>query len=145
MTTYESDIKTISKNQEVVFNLLSDLSNLQKLQDINIQGQEQVTEKLKEMEFDRDSINFNVSGFGKMGLRVIEREPLKTIKFAGENTPVAANLWIQLKETAENETHIKLTLKAEIPMMIKMMVDKKLKEGINLMADAIAKGIQAVK
>lgn len=145
MTTYESDIKTISQNEEVVFNLLSDLSNLQKLQNINIEGQEEVTDKLKDMQFDRDSVTFNVSGFGKIGLRVVEREPFKTIKFEGENTPVAANLWIQLKQAAENDTRMKLTLKAEIPMMIKMMVDKKLKEGINMIADAIAKGLNAAK
>ncbi|MFA6581921.1 MAG: SRPBCC family protein, partial [Paludibacter sp.] len=38
-------------------------------------------------------------------------------------------------------TAMKLTLKAELPMMIKMMVDKKLKEGINKVADLLAKGL----
>jgi len=32
-----------------------------------------------------------------------------------------------------------LTMKADLPVMIKMMMDKKLKEGINLMADVLAK------
>lgn len=143
MTTYESDIKTISSSEEVVFNTLSDLTNLEKLQDLNIEGKEQVADKLKDIQFEKDFISFNVTGFGKIGLRVIEREPFKTIKFEGEGTPVAANAWIQLKQVAENETRMKLTIKAEIPFMIKMMVDKKLKDGINMIADAIAKGVQA--
>ncbi len=33
---------------------------------------------------------------------------------------------------------MKLTLKAELPTMIKIMVDKKLKEGINVIADLLA-------
>ena len=51
------------------------------------------------------------------------------------------NAWIQLKQVAENDTKLKLTMKAEIPAMIKMMVDKKLKEGINTIADALAKAL----
>lgn len=50
------------------------------------------------------------------------------------------NAWIQLKQVAENDTKLKLTMKAEIPAMIKMMVDKKLQEG-NAMADILAKAL----
>ncbi|MFT3751508.1 MAG: hypothetical protein QM800_01015 [Paludibacter sp.] len=56
-----------------------------------------------------------------------------------ENAPVEVNVWIQLKQVAENDTRMKLTLKADLPAMIKMMVDKKLKEGINSVADLLAK------
>ena len=83
--------------------------------------------------------SFVVEGFGKMGFRIIEREPFKTIKFVSENAPVEVNVLIQLKSVAENETHMKLILNADLPMMIKMMVDKKLKEGINIIADLLAK------
>ena len=141
MTTYESDIKTISSSEEQVFNQLSDLNNLKKLQNINLGENSQYADKLKDIEFDADSVHFSVDGFGKVGMRVIEREPFKTIKFQSENVPVNANVWIQLKQVSDNETKMKLTLKAEIPMMIKMMVDKKLQEGINMIADAIAKGV----
>ena len=136
MTTYESDIKAISSSEEVVFGILSDLNNLKKLQE-NLPA----TEKAKDIQFDTDSCSFVVDGFGKMGFRVIEREPFKTIKFDSEGAPVQINVWIQLKATSENETAMKITLKAELPMMIKMMVDKKLKEGINMVADMVAKGL----
>jgi len=143
MTTYESDIKTISQSEEVVFNLLSDLNNLQKIKDIDISGKEQVADKLKDMQFDKDTVTIPVDGFGKIGLRIIEREPFKTIKFETSNAPVSANMWIQLVKVAENDTRMKLTLKADIPMMVKMMVDKKLKEGVNMIADVIAKAVTA--
>jgi len=134
MTTYESDIKTISSNEEVVFGILSDLNNLSQLQD-----NPSLKDKAKDLQFDTDSCSFSVEGFGKVGFRIVEREPFKTIKLASENAPVEVNVWIQLKKVDENDTRMKLTLKAELPTMIKMMVDKKLKEGINSIADMLAK------
>ncbi len=135
MTTYESDIKTISSSEEMVFGLLSDLTNLEKFKEMPDAPRE-----LKDAEFDKDSCHFKVEGLGTVGFRIIEREPNKTIKFETENIPMMKfNAWIQLKEVAENETRMKLTLKADLPAMVKMMVDKKLKAGINTVADVIAK------
>jgi hypothetical protein len=134
MTTYESDIKTIFSNEEVVFGILSDLKNLEKLG-----SNPALTDKAKDLKFDSDSCSFSVEGFGKVGFRIVEREPFKTIKLDSEHAPVQVNVWIQLKEVDENKTAMKLTLKAELPTMIKMMVDKKLKEGINAIADLLAK------
>lgn len=136
MTTYESDIRTISSNEEVVFGLLSDLNNLQLLKD-----DERVQEKLKDLTFDTDSCSFTVDMLGNVGFRIIEREPSSTIKMEVFNVPMQLNFWIQLKQVAENDTKMKLTLKADFPAMIKMMVDGKLKEGINTIAGYLADGL----
>jgi len=133
MTTYESDIKAISSNEEVVFGILSDLKNLEKVKE-----NPSLKDKAQDLEFNSDSCSFVVEGFGKMGFRVLEREPFKTIKLVSVNAPVEVSVWIQLKAVAENDTRMKLTVKADLPMMIKMMVDKKLKEGVNSIADLIA-------
>lgn len=133
MTTYESLIKTISSNEEMVFAILSDLNNLEKFT-----SSAPITEKVKDLQFDSDSCSFTVDGIGKIGFRITEREPFKTIKLVSEHAPVELNAWIQLKQVAENDTRLKLTLKAELPTMIKMMVDKKLKEGINAIAEMLA-------
>jgi len=138
MTTYESDIKTISSNEEVVFGLLSDLTNLEKLKDMP-----DAPNELKEAVFDKDSCHVKVEGMGMIGFRIVDRDPCKTIKFETENIPMLKfDAWIQLKQVSENDTHMKLTLKADLPSMIKMMVDKKIKEGINTIADVIAKAVE---
>jgi len=137
MTTYESDIKTISSSGEVVFNILSNLSNFNNLQNLNADAQEKLNQMLKDVEFDEDSCRFTVEGVGRVGFRIIEREPFKTIKLETENSPVAVNGWIQLVQVSETDTRMKLTLKAEIPTMIKVMVDSKLKKGINTIADTL--------
>jgi len=136
MTTYESDIKTISSNEEVVFGILSDLNNLKVILE-----QTPLTDKIKDLQFQTDSCSFVAEGFGKMGFRIIEREPFKTIKLQSEHAPVEINVWIQLKKSEENVTQMKLTLKADLPVMIKMMIDKKLKEGINLIAGILANAL----
>ena len=136
MTTYESDIKTISSGEEVVFGILSDLNNLQKYQE-----HIPISDKVKNLQFDTDSCSFVVDVFGKVGFRIVEREPFKTIKLTSENAPFQVDVWIQLKEVAENDTKLKLTLKAELPTMIKMMVDKKLQQGINEIAGILAKAL----
>ena len=136
MTTYESDIKTISSNEEVVFGILSDLTNLKE-----IIGRTPLTDKVKDLEFQPDSCSFAVEGFGKMGFKITNREPFNTIKLESEKAPVNLSVWIQLIQRAENDTQMKLTLKADLPTMIKMMIDKKLKEGINLIADVLAKAL----
>ena len=136
MTTYESELKTISSSEEVVFNILSDLNNLGKLNDNT-----SLTDKIKDLEFDTDSCSFAVNGFGRVGLRIIERTPLNNIKMASENAPVSFNIDIYIHQIAENQTTLQLMLNAKLPTMIKMMVGNKLQEGVNAIADLLAKSL----
>ncbi len=134
MTTYESEIKTISSNHEVVFATLTDLSKaaqfLDKIpEDANI----------SDISCSTETIFFTVNPVGKIGLKIIEKEPHKTIKFGSINSPIEFTLWIQLVTAAEQETKMKITLKAAIPSMIKIMLDNKLEKFVNQLADGIAK------
>ena len=52
--------------------------------------------------------------------------------------PVGITFWIQLLSVSAYETKLRLTLDADMSMMIKMMVNKKLQEGINQLADMLA-------
>jgi carbon monoxide dehydrogenase subunit G len=86
-----------------------------------------------------DSCRFQISGMGLAEIRIIEREPAKTIKISSSGSlPVNIVFWIQLLPVDAYETKLRLTLDADMSMMIKMMVNKKLEEGINQMADMLA-------
>jgi hypothetical protein len=61
-----------------------------------------------------------------------------TIKFGAEGIPMEANFWIQLKEVSPADTRIKLTLKADIPMMFKLIIGKKIQTGLDQAADMLA-------
>ena len=132
MTEFVSEVKAIPYNEDRIFNLLSDLSNLEKVRDRIPQ------DKIQEFEFDKDSCSIAVAPVGKITFQIVEREPNKTIKFATTNSPVPLFLWIQLKQVEENDTRMKLTLKADLPSMVKIMVDKKLKDGIEQIATVLA-------
>ena len=132
MTSYESEIKTISSNEEVVFTVLSDLSRLESVRD------KLPTDKVSGLNISKDSVRFTINGVGEIGFRIINKEPFKTIKFESEQLPFVVNVWIQLKQVAENDTRMKLTLRAELPTMIKMMLGNKLGEAINKMADGLS-------
>ncbi len=134
MTTIESDITKSPYSDEKIFSILSDLNNLERVKDRIPQ------DKVKNMTFDRDTFSFEVADapIGPISIRIIEREPNKTIKFGSDQSPIAFNLWIQLKSVGENDTRMKLTIKADINMMIKMMVEKPLKQGLDKAAEMLA-------
>ena len=46
-------------------------------------------------------------------------------------------MWIQLKSMGEQDTRIKLTIKADIPMMFRAMFEKKLQQGLDQAVDML--------
>ena len=132
MTEFVSEVKAIPYNEDRIFNLLSDLSNLEKVRDRIPQ------DKIQEFEFDKDSCSIAVAPVGKITFQIVEREPNKTIKFATTNSPVPLFLWIQLKQVEENDTCMKLTVRAELNPLIKPMVSKPLQEAIDKISTVLA-------
>lgn len=136
METYESNVVHIAASTQQVFDKLSNLENLQPLL-TNLPPQ--ATEKVKDIAVTADTCRFTVENFGQMGFKIIDREPCKTIKFSGDETPIEVFLWIQLVEKETNHTKMKVTLKADVPFMLKMMVGDKLKDGVNQIAALLSK------
>ncbi len=139
---YVSDVKYIGHNQEIIFNYLANFENLSKY--INEGLLEKVTEqvpqiKITDFESDNDSCRFNISGMGQAEIRIVNREPHQTIKVESSGgLPLSFTFWIQLLPINAYQTKMRLTLHAEMSMMIKMMAGKKLDEGVNRMADMLA-------
>ena len=91
MTTFESSIRQIPFPQQNVYDKLSDLNNLQKLKeryelmkDNMPEEARKQAEKIKDLEFDQDSLSVNVPPVGSIKLRVVNREEPKCIKFETE-------------------------------------------------------------
>ncbi len=132
MAEFVSEIKTIPGNEADIFEMLSDLSNLENFKDKIPQ------DKLSDFSFDRDSCSFSVNPIGRVKFSIVEREPFKTIKFMAEESPVEVLMWIQLKQMGENDTKMKLTVKADLNPFLKPMLSKPLQEGVNKIADILA-------
>ena len=134
---FESNVKHVPYSQERVYNKLSDLNNLEGVWDRLNEVKDKLDGKLEDMSFDRDSITLKVQGIN-LTLRIIEREPLKCIKFEGDKSPVPLNLWIQILPVTEEEAKMKVTIRAEVNMFMKAMVSKPLQEGVEKLADMLA-------
>ena len=132
MSKFESSIKQIPYPQQSVYNMLSDLTNIERVKN------KVPEDKLKDMTFDKDSIAISVAPVGQVSMRIIEREEPKTIKFASDNSPMSFNFWIQILPVSETESRLKLTIDAGIPFFAKSMVSGPLQEGIEKIADALA-------
>ncbi len=142
VSKYVSDVKTVFNNQEIIYNYLSNFENLAKY--VNEGLLEKLTEQMPQIqisnfESDADSCRFQISGMGLAEIKIIEREPSKTVKISSSGgMPVNIVFWIQLLPVTAYETKLRLTLDADMSMMIKMLVNKKLEDGINRLADMLA-------
>ncbi len=143
VSKYVSEVKLINHNQQIVFNYLSNFENLSTY--LNSGLIEKITEKVPQVkitdfESDRDSCKFNITGFGVAEIKIVNREPFKTIKVESSGgLPLSFTFWVQLLPVDEYQTKMRLTLHAELSMMIKMMAGSKLEEGINQLADTLSK------
>ena len=129
---FESSVKLIPYSQEAVYRNISDLRNLEKVRD-------RVPEdKIKDFSFDEDTISINVPPVGELKLRVVEREEPKCVKFETANSPVPFNVWIQMLPVDEQNSKMKVTVKAELNPFIKGMVSGPLQDGVEKIADALS-------
>ena len=134
---FESNVKHVPYSQERVYNKLSDLNNLEGVRERLDMVKDKLDGKLEDMSFDRDSITLKVQGIS-LTLRIIEREPLKCIKFEGDKSPIPLNLWIQILPVGEEQAKMRVTIRAEVNMFMKAMVSKPLQEGVEKLADMLA-------
>ena len=155
MTKYESSVKKIYAPIGNVYAKLSDLTHLSTIQErmadpafeqairqhagdkVNDEQIDRLRDIVQGLQFDRDSVTASVAPLGNLCLRVVEREEPKLIKFATENSPVAANLWIQLLPASDTQCAMKVTLGADLNFFLKQMLKGKLQDGVERFADML--------
>jgi len=132
MSKFESSIKEIPYPVENVYRNISDLSNLEKVRD-------RIPEdKVKDFSFDSESVSVNVAPVGELKLRICEREENRCVKFETVQSPLPFNVWVQVLPVTETTSKMKVTVKADIPFMLKGMVSGPLQDGVEKIADALA-------
>lgn len=155
MEKFESEVKYIAYPLEVVYGKMADLRNLSGLKDrfsdpafqqaalsasggkVSESQFQSIAQKLQDMQFTEDSVSLDVSPVGQVTLEIVEREPLKTLKFQTVNSPVPLNLWIQLLPVSTGGCKMRLTIGAELNFFIRKMVEKPLREGVEKIADML--------
>ena len=130
---YESAVTKVAASTAQIYSVFSNLKNLERVKNMIPQ------DKVQEMEIEAESVRMKVDGLGqKITILIVDKTENEVIKYGAEGITMEMNFWIQMKEVAPMDTRIKLTLKADIPMMFKMMLDKKIQQGIDQAAAMIA-------
>lgn len=131
---YESSIQTVAASAHDIYRVLGNMENIALVKDLIPQ------DKVQELSYDKDSVHIKVDGLGqKLCIRIVDSEEDSVLKYGIDNLPMGMNFWVQMREVGPNDSRIKLTLKADLPMMFKMMLDKKLQEGIEQAAMVLSK------
>lgn len=131
---YESKIVSNSSAVASIYHICSNLTHLDRVKGLIPE------DKIKELECQEDFVRFKVDGLGqKIGIRIIDKEDDNYVKFGIENAPVDGNFWIQMKAADEHNTHIRLTVKADLPLMFKAMLGSKIQTGLDQAADMLSK------
>lgn len=132
-TKYESKIVSIPASAASIYGVLGNLENINKVRHLIPE------DKVQELEVTQDYIRMKVDGLGpKVVIRVVDRIENDTLKFGFDNLPIEANFWIQIKEVSPSDSRLRLTIKADIPMMFRMMIGSKLQTGLDQAADMLA-------
>ena len=130
---YESKITSAPCSAAQVYRVLSNMENLNRVKDMIPK------DKIQEMEIEPDRVRLKVDGLAqKITIAIVDRMENDTIKFGAEGIPMQANFWIQMKEVSPVDTRLKLTIKADIPFMFKMILEKKLQTGLDQAAEMLA-------
>jgi carbon monoxide dehydrogenase subunit G len=131
---YESHQRQIFKPAEMIYAALADFNNFTPV----------VADKVDDWRVEGDTCSFKVKGF-TVSLRMAEKVPGRLVKIeASDSSPFGFTLWIQMKEVAPADTRIRLVLHAEMNMMIKMMVGKKIQPGLDAMVDQLATSFNSI-
>ena len=130
---YESKITSAPCSAAQIYRVLSNLQNLERVKDLIPK------DRIQEMEVEPDRVRLKMDGLAqKITIAIVDRIENDTVKFGAEGIPMNANFWIQMKEVSPTDTRLKLTVKADIPFMFKMMIEKKLQTGLDQAADMLA-------
>ncbi len=121
-------VSQITKNTCEDFQLFGFITNLQNFEQLlPPEAKEKIT-------LSEDSITIHAMGSMSVTLSILEKEPYKTLKIGTQGNEMF-RIWIQLKQVAPYDTRIRVTLKANIPLIARPMIKK---DQLQQLVDSIA-------
>ncbi|MBR4842398.1 MAG: SRPBCC family protein [Bacteroidaceae bacterium] len=137
MKRIESQVKHIPYPQEQVYAKVADLSNLQSVAE-GLSLQEGVDISAKNLHCTADMAECDISPVGHISLSIVSREPFKCIKMETLQSPIRMIAWVQIVSTGPDSCKIRVTLDADINMIMAKMIEKPLTQAVDKLADMLA-------
>lgn len=133
MTEFISETITIPYGEQEIYNVLSNVNNLEeKIRDRIPEN------KVDDFTFDEDSCSFSFNPVGKVRFAIIERNAPNSLILNADPSPIKVQMLIQLNEETPGNTQLKLTVNADLNPFLKPMVSGPLQEGVNKIANFLS-------
>ena len=131
MEQIHSSEKEITAPQRVVFDVLSNVDNLTRLK-------ERIPEdKLQDVVIGEDSISYK-SPMGLVTLKLVEKEPNKTIKYSTVQSPLQFDMWVQLLPVTGSQCKMRVSVGLNMNSFMMAMVRKPLTDAVEKIAGLLA-------
>ncbi|MBQ4215415.1 MAG: hypothetical protein II663_03970 [Bacteroidales bacterium] len=125
---YVSKITKNSCQDQQLFNFVSDFRNLASMLPAEVKDKVSVTS---------ETITIQAMQAMSITLSILEKEPYKLLKIGTEGNEMF-RIWIQLKQIAPYDTRIRVTLRANVPLITRPMLKKaKLQDFVDNLALAL--------
>lgn len=125
---YVSKITKNSCQDQQLFDFMSDFRNLASMLPTEVKDKVSVT---------RETITIQAMQAMSITLSILEKEPYKLLKIGTEGNEMF-RIWIQLKQIAPYDTRIRVTLRANVPLIARPMLKKaKLQDFVDNLALAL--------
>ena len=136
MSQYKSNSYPVDATQEQVFNRLSNPTILaDKIEALP----DDVKEKLSSVKFNPDSIVFNVPPVGEIKMVFSKVEAPNRLTIAPESSPVPFSMSIDIDATAYGKASLATCIDVELNFFMKQMVGNKLNDGVDKIAEMLAR------
>ncbi|MEZ5072075.1 MAG: hypothetical protein R2751_14245 [Bacteroidales bacterium] len=95
--------------------------------------------RVSEWKASEDRCSFRVNPVGVTGLILVEKEEYKLIKVMSDPgiSNYQFNIWIQLKQVADADTRVKVTIEPQVSKMMLPMLKGPLKQFVDLLVSQI--------
>lgn len=129
MTTYTSKHGTVGRSNMELFMLFTDLRTLSMA--IPEAQKQQVN-----LDVTYDTLTATMQGIS-LGIKIVERLPYSTIRMESFNSPFEFKVQLNFTDLGGNRTDFSIVLDAELNGMLKLMLGKKLQQGLDKAVDAL--------
>ena len=115
-TTFESRTGKVARDCETIYRFVTDMRNFKRfIPSDTIHNWRSTTREC----------SFEVSPLGKAKLAIVDSEENSMVKYCGDGlNGTEFFLWVQMKEVAGGDSRVKLTIKADLNPVIRMMAAK---------------------
>jgi carbon monoxide dehydrogenase subunit G len=128
MTTFESEQVNITRNQQLIFEFLSNFNNFEEL----------MPSQVTDWQSDPERCSFTIQNMATLGMTYAEKSPFDHIKIISEGrSPFEFNMHCFLEPIADNSTNVNLQLNADLNFMLKMVASKPLANFISILANKV--------